>query len=202
MNDWEFMTAKAAVVPFTPGTIVHRDGMLSTLYYRTKEAELIEKTFCGDKIDHDHFIRMFDESKKILQILCEVENAGEKTENITPVGYAWVEAPKGVDGARAAMCGFAFFRHTRYLRDLGMLGLYYWMKGLKITVLHGVMIESNKAAIRYALKLGFVTTAIVPHFHFYEGDLVHARAVMIQAKDFLPQYDKWIESKKLVAEPI
>lgn len=202
MNNWEFMTDKAAVVPFTPGTVVYRDGMLSTLYYKTKEAGLLEKVLCGDNPDHDHFIRMFDESKKVLQILCEVENVGEKTENVIPVGYAWVEAAKGIDGARAAMCGFCFFRHTRYLRDLGMLGLYYWMKGLKITVLHGVMIESNQAAIRYALKLGFQTTATVPNFHFYQGKLVPARAVMIEAKDFLPQFSKWLESKKCVAEPV
>jgi len=201
-NCWEFMTAKAAVVPFSPGTVVYQDGMLSTLYYKTKEAGLIEKVFCGDKPDHDHFIRMFDESKKILQILCEVENVGMKTENAIPVGYCWVEAPKGVDGARAAMCGFAFFRHTRYLRDLGMLGLYYWMKGLKITAVHGVMLQSNKAAIRYAAKLGFIRTATVPLFHFYNGELVPAVAMLLESKDFLPQFANWFETKKLVAEPV
>jgi hypothetical protein len=202
MMDWEFMTDKAAVVPFIKGTVVYRDGMLSTLYYKSREAGLIERTFCGDNPDHDHFIRMFDESKKILQILCEVEHAGEKTENVIPVGYAWVEASKGVDGARAAMCGFCFFRRSRYLRDLGMLGLYYWMKGLKITDLHGVMLEPNKAAISYALKLGFKKTATVPRFHFYNGELVPAVAVLIESKDFLPVFEKWLEPKKLVAQPV
>lgn len=202
MNDWEFMTDKAAVVPFSPGTMVYRDGMLSTLYYKTREAGLIEKVLCGDNPDHDHFIRMFDESKKILQVLCEVEHAGEKNENLIPVGYAWVEAPKGVDGARAAMCGFAFFRHTRYLRDLGMLGIYYWMKGLKITDLHGVLLEPNRAAIRYAAKLGFVRTATVPRFHFYNGELVPAVAMLLESKDFMPVYENWIESKKLVASQV
>jgi hypothetical protein len=32
--------------------------------------------------------------------------------------------------------------------------------------------------------------------------LVPARAVMIEAKDFLPQFSKWLESKKCVAEPV
>jgi hypothetical protein len=198
MTGWEYMTKDAAVVPFSPGTVVYRDGMLSTMYYKMKEAGLIEKTFCGDRIDHDHFIRMFDESKKILQILCEVENNGTPTENITPVGFAWVEAPKGVDGARAAMCGFAFFRRTRYLRDLGMLGINYWMRALKITVIHGVLLQSNRPAIRYAHKLGFTTYATAPLFHFYKDDLVPAEAVVLESKDFLPAYDKWFESKNVM----
>ena len=202
MTGWKYMTKNAAVIPFSPGTVVYRDGVLSTLYYKTKEAGLIEKTFCGDNPNHDQFVRMFDESKKILQILCEVENVGEETENAIPVGYAWVEAPKGIDGARAAMCGFAFFRHTRYLRDLGMLGLYYWMDGLKITDLHGVLLEPNRAAIRYAAKLGFIRTATVPRFHFYNGDLVPAVAMLLESKDFLPKFGKWFEPKKLVAEPV
>lgn len=202
MDGWKYMTKNAAVIPFSPGTVVYRDGMLSTLYYKTKEAGLLEKVLCGDKPDHDHFIRMFDESRKILQILCEVENVGKETENAIPVGYAWVEAPKGIDGARAAMCGFAFFRHTRYLRDLGMLGLYYWMDGLKITDLHGVLLEPNRAAIRYAEKLGFIKTATVPRFHFYNGDLVPAVAMLLESKDFLPQFSKWFETKKLVAETV
>jgi len=201
MNGWEYMTKDAAVVPFSPGTVVHVDGMLSTLYYKTKAAGLIEKVFCGDSITHDQFIRMFDESKKILQILCEVENNGTPTENVIPVGYCWVEAPKGVDGMRAAMCGFAFFRRTRYLRDLGMLGINYWMRALKITVIHGVLLQANRPAIRYAHRLGFVTTAKVPLFHFYNDELVPAEAVILEAKDFLPAYDAWYETKNSM-EPV
>src|ERR1700733_13895593 len=118
MTGWEYMTKNAAVIPFAPNTVVYVDGMLSTCYYESKKAGILDKVMCGDNPDHDHFIRMFDESKKVLQILCEVEDVGTDKENAIPVGYCWVEMPKGVDGARAAMCGFAFFKKTRLLRDL------------------------------------------------------------------------------------
>lgn len=190
-DSWEFKTNKAVVAPFSPGQPVYVDGMLSTLYYKTKEAGMIEKVFCGDNPGHDQFIRMFDESKKVLQILCELKHAGEKEERIVPVGYSWVELPKGVDGARAAMCGFAYFKRSRVMRDLGLLGAAYWMKGLKIDVVHGVMLESNLAANKYAEAVGFKETAIVPKYHFDQGELVGARVMILEAETFLPQYEEW-----------
>lgn len=191
------MTKKAAVIPFSPGTVVWVDGMLSTLFYRTKALGRIKTTFCGDSPDHDQFIRMFDPSKKVLQILCEVENQGTPEEQCHPVGYAWIEVPKGVDGERAAMCGFCFFKRSRYMYDLGMLGIYYWMDGLKINVVHGVMLESNLPAKRFAEKLGFVTTAVVPKFHSLEGKLVSAREMMVEDSDFRPVFENWFESREV-----
>ena len=190
-DNWEFKTNKAVVAPFAPGQPVYVDGMLSTLYYETRKAGAIEQVFCGDNPTHDQFIRMFDESKKVLQILCELEDAGEKEERIVPVGYCWVEMPKGVDGQRAAMSGFAFFKRSRYMLDLGLLGIAYWMKGLRINVLHGVALASNEKAKNYTDKLGFRETAIVPKYHFHNGELVAARVCMIEDEEFLPKYEEW-----------
>lgn len=196
--NWEYMTKECAVIPFSPGTVVWTDGMLSTMYYKTKERGILEEVFCGDNPNHDQFIRMFDPSKRVTQILCEVKNMGEPTEIATPVGYCWVELPKGEDGHRAAMCGFCFIRRTRYLRDLGLLGVRYWTHGLKIDVLHGVQLDSNKAAKRYAEALGFESVAVVPKFHHYKGDLVAARAMILEKKDFEPMFEKWMEGKNIV----
>ena len=144
MDGWKYMTKNAAVIPFSPGTVVYTDGMLSTLYYRSKELGRLEYMFCGDNPNHDQFIRMFDESKRITQILCEVENQGTPQEACHPVGCSWVEVSRGVDGQRAAMCGFAFIKRSRYMIDLGMLGVAYWTEALKVDVVHGIMLEENK----------------------------------------------------------
>src|ERR1039458_4824005 len=178
VNGWEYMTKTAAVLPFSPNSPVYVDGMLSTLYYRTREAGLIEKVFCGDNPNHDQFIRMFDLSKKVLQIMCEVKDAGTEAERTIPVGFCWTEFPRGVDGARAAFCGFAFFKRSRQMRALGMLGLAYWFRGLKIDVLHGIILKSNTNALAYAHKLGFIDTATVPDYLFHQGKLVPACAVI------------------------
>jgi hypothetical protein len=197
MNGWKYMTKNAAVIPFSPGTIVYRDGMLSTLYYRSKELGRLEYTFCGDNPTHDQFIRMFDESKKITQILCEVKDQGTEQETARPVGYSWVEVSKGVDGARAAMCGFSFIERSRYMIDLGMLGVAYWTEAMKIDVLHGVLLEENKKAQHFAERLGFINEGTVRRFHFYQGKLVSAVAMTLEKEDFLPGFEEWFESRKL-----
>jgi RimJ/RimL family protein N-acetyltransferase len=176
--------------------------MLSTLYYRSKELGRLEYIMCGDNPNHDQFIRMFDEPKKVTQILCEVENQGTPQEIVHPVGWSWVDTARGVDGARAAMCGFAFIKRSRFMYDLGMLGIAYWMEGLKIDVIHGVMLEENKAAQRFASRLGFSLQALVPKFFSYRGVLVPAVSMMLEKNDFMPVFDSWFESKKIVAESI
>jgi len=193
---WEYMTDKAVVMPFTEGSQVYRDGMLSHLYYETQSAGRLSLVFCGDVPTHDEFIRMFAPDKKVLQVLCEVD----EKKDLKPVGYCWVEMPKGVDNERAALCGFAFFKPSRQVFNLGMLGIAYWMTGLKINVIHGVMLAENKMAIKYAEKLGFVPTAIVPKFHFHNGKLVSALVATLDIIDFLPVFRAWA-AKNGVAVP-
>lgn len=197
MTGWEYMTKTAAVIPFSPGTVVYRDGMLSTLYYETKEAGLLEKTFCGDTPNHDDFIRMFSLDKKVLQILCEVKEQGTSRETAHPVGYSWIDKSHGVDGARAALCGFCFIKRTRQLRALGMLGLYYWFHGLKIDVLHGVTLDLNFPAQDYAAKLGFKVTAHVPEYHTYQKKLRGAVVVTLKASDFMATFEPWYEQNRV-----
>jgi hypothetical protein len=178
--DWKYMTKDLAVLPYSPGSPVYVDGMLSTLYYATKDQGRIEATFCGDSPNHDEFVRSFDPAKKVLQILCEVK----ADERIIPVGYAWVEMPKGGDGNRAALCGFCFIKRSRHMIDLGTLGIYYWIDGLKLSVIHGVQLGSNISAMSYASKLGFDLVAKVPFFHYYRGDLVDACVMTLTSDKF------------------
>lgn len=196
IDGWEFQTKTATVVPFSPGQIVYVDGMLSTLFYETQKAGRLETVFCGDLPNHDQFIRMFAPEKKVAQVLCEIR--GDST--VKPVGYCWVEMPKGEDGERAAMCGFAFFRPSREMFNLGRIGIAYWMKFLKINVVHGVMLESNFLALKYAVKLGFTISAEVPRYHFHKGKLEGARAVTLQDVDFLPNYERWYEQNRVANE--
>lgn len=200
MTGWEYMTKDAAVIPFSPGTVVYRDGMLSTLYYETKKAGRMELTMCGDSPNHDDFIRAFALDKKVLQILCEVKDQGTPQEVATPVGYCWVDKSQGRDGARSALIGFCFFRRSRQLRALGRLGIYYWINALKIDVLHGVTLDVNFPAHDYAEKLGFKVAAHVPCYHFYDGHLRGAVVVTLKARDFLPTFNRWFEQNR-VAKP-
>jgi RimJ/RimL family protein N-acetyltransferase len=202
-NHWMFyQTRNLAMCPYMPGTPVYKDGMLPFLYTKAREEGKIESVFCGDDLNMDAFVAFF-EKRKTLQVLCEVEN--DKT--LKPCGFSWVDNPHGVDGARAAMCGFAFFdgaSRRDSARDLARLGLGYWMLALKIDVIHGVLLESNTAARNFALHVGFRDVAVVPKYHYRAstGELVDARVMIIEKKDFTPEFDIWIESQKLVEVPV
>lgn len=190
MRGWlHYGTKNLQVVPLMPGTPVYKDGTLSTLYYRTKEEGNLEVAFHESDMTHDRFIAFF-ELLKTLQVLCQVSD----NKDLKPVGYSWVSNPVGVDGARAAVAGFCFFgdaARTKVARDLGMLGIAYWMIDLKIDVLHGVILESNFAAKNYAQKLGFVETAVVPKWRYVGGELVSVRNMTLEATEFLPRFDSW-----------
>ena len=203
MNGWRYYgTPELQLVPYMAGTPVWKDGVLSSLYYATKEDGKLAATFCGDVMNHDAFVAFF-QKRQTLQILCEVE--GDKS--LKPVGYSWVDLPRGIDGARAVMCGFCFFKNAgkrTSARDLGRLGLAYWFLDMGIEVVHGVMLESNIRGRNYAAHLGFRDVALVPKYHFdsEKQELVSARVMMIEKNDFIPGFEEWFDSHKLVATTV
>lgn len=203
MNGWTYYgTHELQIVPYMPGTPVYKDGVLSTLYYNTRDEGKLGVTFCGDTMNHDQFVSFFQKCKTLV-CLCEVNP--DKTLNI--VGYAWVDLPRGVDGARAVMCGFCFFKDASKrtsARDLGRLGLAYWFNDMRIDVVHGVMLESNWRGRNYAAKLGFIEAGIIAKYHYDKEreELVGARVMILEKKDFLMDFDSWFESQKAVAAEI
>jgi hypothetical protein len=197
-HGWTFyQTRDLAVVPYMEGSPVHRDGVLLDLYRRTRDEGKIETVFCGDKLNFDSFVAFF-EKRKTLQILCRVEN--DRT--LRPAGYCWIDMPRGVDGARAVMCGFCFFREaTRVAVDLGKLGLAYWFEDMRADVIHGVLLESNKPGIHYALKLGFKDVCVVPEYLYAGGHLVGAQVMILRREEFMPGFDEWLSRQIPVEIP-
>ena len=197
MNGWQYYgLPHLQVVPYMPGTPVFRDGMLPYLYTCTKEEGKIKDVFCGDFLGMDSFVTFFDK-RKTMQVLAEVE----ENKNLKPVGYSWVDSPRGVDGARAAFCGFCFFNNASKrssARDLARLAVAYALIDLKIDVLHGVQVESNLAARNFSRRLGFREVATVPFYHSVDGQLVGARVMTLEKKDFLPKFEEWFNAQKAV----
>ena len=165
------------VIPYMASAPVYVDGMMSHLYYKTKEQGLIEKTFCGEAKNHDQFCFFF-ESLKTMQVCCEVTAENK----LVPVGYTWVSNPKGADGARNAQCGMCFFSGAGKrvsARGLARLALAYAMIDLRINVLHGIQVVDNIPARNFALRLGFREIGIMPKFHYIDGRLEDARVLML-----------------------
>jgi hypothetical protein len=186
-------TETLQVVPYMEGTPVYKDETLTLLYQRTRDEDKLETVFCGDKMSHDAFVSFFHQ-RKTMQVLCEVEPDKEK--NLHPVGYSWVDLPKGIDGARSAHAGFCFFDHAGKrgsARALGCLGIAYWIKAMRITSLIGVLLESNVAAKNFAEHLGYVECAVIPEYHFRNGKLEGARIMHLSAERFLPVFNEWRE---------
>ena len=173
-----------------------KDGMLSHLYFKLKEEGTVAQTFCGERKNLDSFIAYFDRLKT-LQVLCLVSDSGI----LRPVGFSWVDNPRGVDGARTCMCGEAFFDgagRTPAARGLARLALAYAFHDLRIDVLHGVQVVDNIAARNFSMRLGFKECAIVPDYHAIDGKLVDARVMILRKSEFWPGFVEWKERQPKV----
>jgi RimJ/RimL family protein N-acetyltransferase len=189
-NHWTYYgTAGYQLVPMMEGTPVFKDGVLSALYYRTKEEGNIGNVFHEDSFGHDNFVAYFQKIRT-LQVLCEV-NAEE---NLKPVGYSWVDAPVGVDGARAVLCGFCFFDNAgkrEAARALAMLGLAYWFIAMRIDVVHGAISEYNTTARNFSKRLGFREVALVPKWRYVDGRLTNVYVTTLEKEEFMPGFEEW-----------
>ena len=197
MRGWAWYgTKNLQVVPYMNGTPVYVDGMMSHLYYKTKEEGHVATAFCGEEKNHDQFVYYF-ESLKTMQVCCEVSEVGK----LVPVGYTWVMNPRGVDGARLAQPGMCFFggagkRGTA--QGLAKLALAYAMIDLRINVLLGEQVYSNYAARNFALRLGFKEVATIPNRHVIDGRFEDGRVVMLKDEDFLPKFFQWKEKQEKI----
>ena len=191
---WSYYQTKTlAVIPYMPGTPVYRDGMLPMLYFKLKEEGKIADCFCGEEKNLDSFIAHFD-SLKTLQVLAELEG-----ENIIPVGFSWVSMPRGQDGARACQCGEAFFSGSSKrssARSLAKMAVAYAFNALRIDILHGLQVVTNIAARNFSLRIGFKECAVVPSWHYIDGELVDARIMILRKEDYMPKFDIWFAEQK------
>ena len=196
MHGWSwYQTEKLAMVPYMPGTPVYNDNIYPYLYAKTRDEGKLPLVFQEDGFNLGKFVDFF-ERLKTMQVLCHVE----PNKDLKPVGYSWVGAPSGVDGARGVICGFCFFREAkRTARDLGRLGIAYWFEDLRITILHGLILEHNTPAINYSKRLGFKEVAYAPKWKYVDGRLVGVRLVQLEADDFMPGFEKWFSLQNAVS---
>jgi hypothetical protein len=194
MRGWQWYGTKTLqVVPYMPGTPVYRDGMLPFLYTKLKEDGNVAATFCGENKTMDEFVSYFHRIKT-MQVLCTV-GSPEDPNKLTAVGFSWVDNPRGVDGQRVAMPGEAFFKGSvRVSRYLAKLSLAYVMHDMRVDIFHGVQVASNFAAKNFAIRCGFRECAIIPNYHFVNGQLEDARVMILEAKEYLPKFFKWKEA--------
>lgn len=195
MRGWNWYGTKTLqVCPYMPNSPVYRDGMLPFLYNKLRSEGNVAVTFCGDDKGMDAFVSYFDKIKT-LQVLCRVEN--DKT--LKPIGFSWLDNPIGIDGARAARVGMAFFdgaAKTKDARDVSRLALAYAFEDLKIDVLHGLELIHNIPARNFSARLGAKQVAIVPQSLYWNGELVDARVMMITAQEYLPSFYAWFEKQE------
>lgn len=204
MFGWQFYrTPSLGVFPYMAGVPVYRDGMLPFLYNKLKAEGKVALTFCGEEKTQDQFVSYFERTK-VMQVLCEIgdlvdpeQPEGER--KLTPVGFSWVDVPVGVDGARCAMPGEAFFDNASRrssARDLARLALGYAFHDLRINVFHGVQLASNIAARNFSMKLGFREVGLIPKRLYSNGQLEDARVMILTDEEFLPGFWLWLENAK------
>lgn len=195
MRGWQYYGTKTLqVVPYMPGTPVYIDATMPHVYAQLREEEKVTDMFCGEFKSLDEFISYFH-ALKTAQILCRVK----EDLRLEPVGISWVMLPRGVDGARVAQCGFAFFGgsgRSEDSRSLARLGVAYFFEDLRIDVLHGVQVKENLMARNFAQNIGFEEVAIVPKWHFIAGELWDARILMLEKESWMPGFEAWFAGQE------
>src|SRR5882762_6240918 len=110
----------------------------------------------------------------------------------TLVGFGWITQSEGPDGARKAAFGFAFFRSTwgtALVRDLCFLSLAWWFEELKIEILYGSLLKTNRMATNFSRNFGFKDVGDLPMFFVVGGKLVDGHLICLKKSDFMPRYE-------------
>jgi hypothetical protein len=188
---WSYQTDRVFLTPYDSawtGTQVI-PHVLSAIWLRLREDDLLDTVFPGmGDLGHDAVVSML--SKRTVQLLWKRFKEGP----IALIGFSFIDSADGVDGARKAMFGFAFFKEywgtiERYQATHLMLA--YWFSVLKIDVLFGITLRSNRLARNLARKFGCVELADVPRFLYCNGELADATLVMLEKESFAPLFNAW-----------
>lgn len=191
IEGWEYQTSDVALIPYDRKWPVFGDGVLAHLYMKAKQSGRFETVF-GD-IGFDEFMKYMTRPGLALQIYSFKTGA-----TLTPAGMCWIDEVTGRDGARRAMFGFLFFpgdrKSARMIADLGWLGVAYWFYELKVDTLYGITMATNKPALNFSRRYGFVETGIFPRFLYRNRELTSAIVVLQDRQSFEPLYQRWRET--------
>jgi len=190
IENYEYRTQEVMLVPYAKATRAHLpEDLLVSLYCRTRDERLMETAFPGIQMDLVGFIQFM--GARAVQILCVRDEDGV----LKLAGYGLIVQAEGVDGARTARFGFNFFRQwhgTRQARDLGMFLIAFWMKELRVDVLYGTTLKSNRLAQNFGRRrFGFRVLCDLPKFFSCDGRLTDGTLVVLEKQDFMEYYTAW-----------
>jgi RimJ/RimL family protein N-acetyltransferase len=157
------------------------ETFLSVLYAKTKEDGLIGRVFPGMQIKTlNQFIHHMNGKPLVVGYV--------KGNPPQIAGYGWLWETQGTETARKSSFGFCFLKKffgSDEIRQLARMALHWWFVDLKVQVLYGATLESNRQAIAFAKEIGFTVIGKAPKFFTRKDVLVDACLVFQERDDFL-----------------
>lgn len=187
---WPYQTNKVVMLQYQKtNTAIFPEEFLASLYYRLKEEGSLHKIFPGMALGHLNDYMAYMAKVSGLVICCL-----KTPEKPRPVGLGWICESSGGDGARRATFGFGFFKEVwgwQQNVDLSWMMLHYWFDVLKVDVLYGTTLKSNRLAVRYSKYFGFDFLCTLPMFFTVGNALVDADLIVLKKTEFIPRYNVW-----------
>lgn len=178
---WPYQDSNGLLLPFdqsNPGQYGH--GLIPALYAQMEKDGLLEVCLPGvTDLSLAGLFRVLD-SKPIV--------VGLAKPGYDCAGIGWLYGVEGQEGARKAFMGFLFFRDhwgTPVVRSLARQALRYWFVDLKVDVLYGATLKTNRLARNFGKKLGFRELTDLPRWFSRNGEFQDGTLVMLAKEQFL-----------------
>lgn len=181
ISGWPYQTKDCVLLPLQNTALFQfPEDFLVSLYYRMVAQDLLRTFLPGmPGMNLYRFVKYFADKPMVVSL-------GKPKYNVAGIG--WIYESDGRDGCRKAGFGFGFFRESwgkQLVRDSANLALDWWFTGLKIDVLFGVTLASNRLASNFAKNLGFTHVGVLPRWFVTESGFEDARLVTLTKDQFL-----------------
>lgn len=139
------------------------EEIIALSWLRFSSEKLLARTFNEGPVSLKWFIeRIYNPDVRMLAFLREDEN-----KQLYPLGLSWINHFTEVGNPpvfRKAEVGEAFFRKVSPRDTIwcARMALWFCFETLGLDVVHGMTAEPNKAAVKYARRVGFNVTGPIP----------------------------------------
>ena len=158
--------------------------ILTDIYHRLIEEDLYKTVFHETpEMTYWNYLQAMTLPSTLVQVFCDI--GGEKPQ---VAGMAWLMALEQTgSGLVKGLGNFCFFRNYHYpdwTSEFGKMCVSYWIDTLEVHSIVGVMPEPNRAAIRYAKRVGFQEVGTLKRHTIFNEEICDAVVTQITAEEW------------------
>lgn len=179
MSTVEKATCRPAIFPYFAEREQWPPDTLNGVYRKLKEQDVLADLLHEGVVEEDEFVKFIHDNTLSYLFFDMTENK--------IAGIAWYDMVEEGECLKKGRGSFAFFREywdPKLTEAFGMLFLSHGFGMVGLDLIYGITPASNKLAVKYAERLGFVYGATIPQFCSRRGELTDAMLCTMNSKTF------------------